>query len=75
MVGYLKHVICQKALDRAVLYRHSYLFVAEILAMNFKSDPNIKSININSNEIKSIQHADNSTITVMHAISFLLLIQ
>lgn len=32
-----------------------YLFEAEILAMKIKSDPNIKCININSNEIKIIK--------------------
>lgn len=48
-----------------------YLFVAEILAMKIKIDPNIKGININSNEIKSVQHADDLTITVRDDISFI----
>lgn len=34
-----------------------YLSVPETLAMKIKSDPDIKSININANEIKSFQHA------------------
>lgn len=41
----------------ALLYR----FVAEVLAIKIKSDPNIKGIKLNANEIKSIQHADNLT--------------
>lgn len=39
--------------------------------MKIKSDPNIKGININSNEIKSVQHADDLTITVRDDISFI----
>lgn len=52
MNGYQKHAIWQEALDKVVLYQHSYLFVADVLAIKIKSDPNIKEISINANEIK-----------------------
>lgn len=54
MDGYLKHVIWQEAfkLDNIVLYQYLFLFVGEVLAIKTKSDPNLKSTNINVNNKK-----------------------
>ena len=50
-----------------------YLFVAKILAIKINSNNNIKGISINKNEIKSIQHADetialNDEASIKHAL-------
>lgn len=41
MVGYLKHAIW-KEWTRLFIYQHPYVFLADLLALKIKSDPNIK---------------------------------